>query len=404
MMNEIYGMLNIYIRTLAANVLCMLACFYLLHLVLGIRNRKRLLFVGFLLLYKVVWVNAIVRYILMPLYIDTEWCQLLYLVTVLANLFLGFFCPKMAYRGSLLKVMLAACVCEMAATLIFFVTNAAMNLPVGLAAADVYIPVRWSDLWGIVIYAALFGILCFLLAKKLKRLRSKEPKHRKALGSLEVGYILMALYSVLNDPYDFGSYFDVVKVTLLIIAAVVTAVGAQIFYLYRTRVKMENEYYHLSQNLMETYYGELLSQTQKIQQYQETLQQQMKEMRKYERQELSSEKLIAYLADLRQQYDEISMGIYCQDWVIDALLSQKKKQCQEKGIRAEFYFQNYQGSTGQNKELLRQLLQTLDNAIRQVEKKKGDKYLKLQCSSVKGQIVLKMEQTGRKPECIMVGE
>lgn len=71
-MNEIYEMLNIYIRTLTANVLCMLACFYLLHLVLGIRSKKRLLFVGFLILYKIIWVNAIVRYVLMPLYIDTK--------------------------------------------------------------------------------------------------------------------------------------------------------------------------------------------------------------------------------------------------------------------------------------------------------------------------------------------
>lgn len=404
MMNEIYGMLDIYIRSLAANVLCMLACFYLLHLVLGIRSKKRLLFVGFLLLYKVIWVNTIVRYILMPQYMDTEWCQLLYFVTVLANLFFGFFCPKMTYRGSLVKVMLATCVCEMAATLIFFVTNAAMNLPAGLPAAEVYIPVQWSDLWGIVIFAVLFGILCFLFAKKLKRLRSKEPRHRKALGCLEIGYILMAIYSVLNDPYDFGSYFDVVKVTLLVIVAVVTAVGVQIFHIYRKRVKLENEYYHLSQNLMETYYGELLSQTQKIKQYQKTLQLQMEEMQKYEKQELSSEKLTAYLTDLRQQYDEITMGIYCQDWVIDALLSQKKKLCKEKGIQIEFYFQNYQGSAGQNKALLQQLVQTLDTAIQQVEKKKGDKYLKLQCSCVKGQIVLKVEQTGRKPESIMVGE
>lgn len=403
MMNEIYGMLDIYIRTLMFNVLCVVTCFHILYLVLGIRDKKRLVFQAFYLLYKVIWINAVLRYVLMPLYIDTEWCQLLYFLSVLGNLFLAFFCQKITYRGSLLKVILATCTSEIVGTLIFFLANAVLNLPAGLSATDVYLPFQWTDLWGIAIYAVLYGIFYFFFAKKLKRLRDKEPKHRKALTCLEICYMISAIYSVLNDPYDFNSYFDIVKLMLLIILVLCAVVGVQIFHIYRARVKMENEYYHLSQNLMETYYGELLSQTQKIRQYQKTLQQQMEEMQKFEKQELSNEKLTAYLADLRQQYDEITMGIYCKDWVIDALLSQKKKQCKEKGIRAEFHFQNYQGSTGQNKELLWQLMQTLDTAIRQVEKKKGEKYLRLQCSLVKGQIVLKVEQTGKKTEYIMVG-
>ena len=57
--------------------------------------------------------------------------------------------------------------------------------------------------------------------------------------------------------------------------------------------------------------------------------------------EINQEKLWRYMRDLKEKYEAIQTGIYCNDWLVDGVLYSMSRFCREHGMKIIFSFQTY---------------------------------------------------------------
>lgn len=78
----------------------------------------------------------------------------------------------------------------------------------------------------------------------------------------------------------------------------------------------------------------------------------------------SDERLRSYLAQLKEQYQTMGTGVYCRDWMVDAVLSYMAPRLREKGIDCELHFQNYERGNIDSVDMAQLMMQLLNLKIR----------------------------------------
>ena len=139
-------------------------------------------------------------------------------------------------------------------------------------------------------------------------------------------------------------------------------------------------------------YEMVVLQMEKMEQMQKEIETQMQTVLKLsENSENITEQVERYLMSLKRHSQNVTMGIYCNDWFLDYVLHSAKKKCQEKGIMAEFYLQGYQNARGHNEKLAKDLQELLESAMQNAKDE-----LYLQVANVKGRIMIKLEFDGKE--------
>ena len=103
--------------------------------------------------------------------------------------------------------------------------------------------------------------------------------------------------------------------------------------------------------------------------------------------------ILRYLDDLRSEYQNISAGMYCQDWMVDAVLYTQIRAAKERGIKVDCNVQGYPcGAVSQ--ERLAQLLYSLfEFGMQENEKlqEQAKRYIHVKLQNVLGNLAVCFE-------------
>ena len=154
----------------------------------------------------------------------------------------------------------------------------------------------------------------------------------------------------------------------------------------------KNDLLKKRQRLAQMQYETVALQMEKMRQIQKEIAVQMQEiMALSESTENKTEQIEKYIVRLKQHSENVTNGIFCNDWLLDMVLHSAKRKCVGQGIHAEFYLQGYQKSDLHSKKLAEDVNKLLETAI-----KKAKRELFLQIANVKGQIIIKWEIDGKE--------
>lgn len=125
----------------------------------------------------------------------------------------------------------------------------------------------------------------------------------------------------------------------------------------------------------------------------EVWKQSIKEKRKMEAGQQRKSVILRYLDDLRNEYQNISAGMYCQDWMVDAVLYTQIRAAKEHGIEVDCNVQGYQRGAASQERLAQLLFTLFEFGIKENEKlqEQAKRYLHVKLQNVVGNLAVCFE-------------
>ena len=350
------------------------------------------------------------------------------------------------YQNEILKVIFAALLGEIYFTLVEMLAVVGVNGLEGktdllliydrLQPMDLLIPVLFGT--GIVLLK-LFG------GRWLARYRDVRIRHRQLFWFAIVAYFIVAQT---NGMIVIGQEAGLVTATgmpFIGIAVLLVVLLGLVYRDYRRQVRGESRFLDTQFQLLQTHYESIRTQMQRMEMCQKLVDKQMKEIVRrgenvaatencdsckdtaavaascedaaedgtswkndfgYEGSKQSVEEkrrresddqrkavILRYLDDLRSEYQNISAGMYCQDWMVDAVLYTQIRAAKERGIKVDCNVQGYPcGAVSQ--ERLAQLLYSLfEFGMQENEKlqEQAKRYIHVKLQNVLGNLAVCFE-------------
>ena len=307
------------------------------------------------------------------------------------------------FQGGVLKVMIATIIAEAMISILVLPGVMVVNLLEGREVMTTFGGIfEPADLLAWVISWGLMALLSPVVVPFLKRYRNYQPKHRKLLS------VLFGFY-FLSSRFPEGQWFqEQVLYDSFFILFHLVCVGGIILLIWfwnrcsQIRIQREQEFLHFQMRLMEDHYGALQQQIARMDHSRKIIDGQMEElMRVLEQEPVPSEKkarssrIEAYLGELRKAYEEIRTGIYCKDWLVDAVLCCQEENARRQGIEVEYHIQGYDRGSIAEEDLAELLFGLLDFGVRQnAAAEKKEMSLRLGC--VKDRLALEFCTAGGK--------
>ena len=325
------------------------------------------------------------------------------------------------YQNESLKVIFAALLGEIYFTLVEMLAVVGVNGLEGktdllliydrLQPMDLLIPVLFGT--GIVLLK-LFG------GRWLARYRDVRIRHRQLFWFAIVAYFIVAQT---NGMIVIGQEAGLVTATgmpFIGIAVLLVVLLGLVYRDYRRQVRGESQFLSTQFQLLQTHYESIRTQMQRMEMCQKLVDKQMKEIVRRGENVAATENcdpckdtaavaascnevaesgqqrkavILRYLDDLRSEYQNISAGMYCQDWMVDAVLYTQIRAAKERGIKVDCNVQGYPcGAVSQ--ERLAQLLYSLfEFGMQENEKlqEQAKRYIHVKLQNVLGNLVVCFE-------------
>lgn len=326
------------------------------------------------------------------------------------------------YQNEILKVIFAALLGEIYFTLVEMLAVVGVNGLEGktdllliydrLQPMDFLIPVLFGT--GIVLLK-LFG------GRWLARYRDVRIRHRQLFWFAIVAYFIIAQT---NGMIVIGQEAGLVTATgmpFIGIAVLLVVLLGLVYRDYRRQVRGESRFLSTQFQLLQTHYESIRTQMQRMEMCQKLVDEQMAEIVRRGEDVVATEScdrckdtevaaakgeemikngisekkevILRYLDDLRSEYQNISAGMYCQDWMVDAVLYTQIRAAKERGIKVDCNVQGYQcGAVSQ--ERLAQLLYSLfEFGMQENEKlqEQAKRYIHVKLQNVLGNLAVCFE-------------
>ena len=311
-----------------------------------------------------------------------------------------FFCYM--YRSSVVKIASTEILCEANYAVILGAVLPVINSLEGREESMGYVlPFMLPDLLTL---PALYGFIKLeirFLRPLLSWLRTYEPKHRK------IGWTIVGMYLISGIATSFrglmnGDVFNgwfILPILMVSVAGSIAGFG--FFVRYRSKTENANALLYTQTSLMENYLQALKHQIITMESNQENSQIDQisriaEQIKQGEISEINQEKLWRYMRDLKERYEAIQTGIYCNDWLVDGILYSMNRFCRENGMKVTFSFQTYDRGEIAEEDIAEIIYQLLTYGAKEsLICKKGESEsedfrlrLSLQAAAVKNQLIL----------------
>lgn len=211
------------------------------------------------------------------------------------------------------------------------------------------------------VWIILFDIFYLCCRPYLKKWRDYEIRHKRVLGSLLAVYLLVSSFSYLMGLFDFSRLAFWLCLTM---SSFLLLTGAIFLLFLRQNQKkdaLEQEYLRMQQSLMETRYAALRQDGNRD--YGKLLQemeQHMGEITRIKDAAARSESVRSYLAHLKAEYRIIYPRTYCDESMIDAVLTSQAERLKKQGIAFHCSCQGYERGQIEELDLAQLLLRLLE--------------------------------------------
>lgn len=325
------------------------------------------------------------------------------------------------YQNEILKVIFAALLGEIYFTLVEMLAVVGVNGLEGktdllliydrLQPMDLFIPVLFGT--GIVLLK-LFG------GRWLARYRDVRIRHRQLFWFAIVAYFIIAQT---NGMIVIGQEAGLVTATgmpFIGIAVLLVVLLGLVYRDYRRQVRGESRFLSTQFQLLQTHYESIRTQMQRMEMCQKLVDKQMKEIVRRgenvaatencdsckdtaavaascnevaESGQQRKEVILRYLDDLRNEYQNISAGMYCQDWMVDAVLYTQIRAAKERGIKVDCNVQGYQRGAVSQERLAQLLYSLFEFGMQENEKlqEQAKRYIHVKLQNVLGNLAVCFE-------------
>lgn len=242
-------------------------------------------------------------------------------------------------------------------------------------------------------------LFCKGAGSVLRKYRSFRFRYRKLFWCGIFAYILLGQ----STMFFGGQESDLVFAGTMYIFHLLFAAGLMggiyvIYRKYQNHIQRENEFLQMQMRLLESHYQAAWQQIRKMEAGRQMVAQQMRELtmmaegqqrnglalteeqqktgsaltakkQKTSQAPTTDRRIASYLRELRQEYDRLQAGMYCNDWLVDAVLCCQVETAKRQGMEVECSLQTYE-RTGVPEELVAQLFfQLLEFGIHENLKK-----------------------------------
>lgn len=335
---------------------------------------------------KTIIVNIVFRMYCDELIRTNEWMRCIYLTLVSVFAVLTYIMILYTFEEDLSKLAVVSVCAELIAVCLGYISKVVTNLLIGESPFREGAPLHFMDFVSPIISIFLTLVLIRTGKKWIEKIRQWEVRRKKIVIAFFMGYMF---FSITSMYFSFERMIVLDGIGSLVFGAILLVRFVNYFH---RETLWKNDLLKKRQRLAQMQYETVALQMEKMRQMQKEIAVQMQEiMALSESTENKTEQIEKYIVRLKQHSENVTNGIFCNDWLLDMVLHSAKKKCVEKGIHAEFYLQGYQKSDSHSKKLAEDVNELLESAI-----KKAKRELFLQIANVKGQIIIKWEIDGKE--------
>ena len=331
------------------------------------------------------------NYVLVVLYGETEWLGTLRLIVAWIYAILVYVAYCWMFKGDPLHIAIVAFIADLIVSFTGLVSIAFVNLIRG--NADIWLLIdkfQITDIFMPIIFSIIVGGVCKISSSILEKLKKWEPKHKKILWTIFVLYIFGASLSNL-DSYQEMTLSIVMGIILYGVAVIVFAMIA---IKYGNKLEKEQRALQLKQRMMESHYEIMQGQIQRIEKSREVIAWQMEDILKTKDQTYKDGKIKQYLEQLKEDYEEIRAGVFCDNWMVDAVICSQKEQLMQKGITLECAIHGLELKKIQEQDFI-QLLIILFSYVEEVSE---NSTVRISIKGIKNQLMIEYELPANKKE------
>lgn len=299
-------------------------------------------------------------------------------------------------QKSLTKVLLALISSEMVAAIVtigaWTIVNSLQDKQEGYPMAPGQM-LQKEDLMVMLVMIPLSLFCMSVLQPFFKKFRKHEFKHPTIWN-----FVIFLYYTVgIADNMFVYAKGAVYAVTGLLLVALGFCIVFAIF--FRRKAITEKTVYAQQQKFAETHLSMLQEQFFSVSENREQLKKQICMVEALNDVDESNQKILQdYLKELKDRYEHFIAGVYCDDQMVDALLCHKKQICEQYGITADFYLQEYNRGVIEKQDMIKLLLVMLDFAIQNCMTKSEteERKISLHMSKIKGQLMVELITSGKQ--------
>ncbi|MGN1166494.1 MAG: hypothetical protein ACI4S2_08755 [Lachnospiraceae bacterium] len=392
MNSEILYLINSSFRLVILSVTSMGVQFYVMNTIL--HRRHSLCALGMILIEKVILQIVVIHSVITYYYSGEEWLVILNSVVMWTHAILSYVAFCWTFDDDFLKIAAVSVLAEIPPGFFSIISIACVNILEGREdiweLTDVF---RLPDLLFPVVVVFMTVLFCRILRPYLKKIREYKIIHRK------IGWSIFVIYVIVASLSNYSSWKTLKKVNYIMILYYCLTIAVAVVFIrrYNRNVKREKEFLDTSQGLLETQYHIVQDQIREMENSQHIIDKQMEEITKLDKIE---EKTIAeYLKQLKNNYEGIRAGIFCNDWMVDALLCSQERLFFQKGMCLDCHMQGYERGIIEEQDIVQILTLLLEYAAKIGEpddkndgsKNDGSKNeVFLQAARIRNQLVIEM--------------
>ena len=354
------------------------------------------------------------------LYAPNEtWAQMLRVTVSCVLSVLMCFLTIRTYPEEHLKSLFAVLISEAVVSVICIPSCALANWLEGKQDLfEMYSRLQLPDMLLLPLGAAGLAVLWLMGGFLIRRYREVHIHHRQLFWLMFFLYFIVGQLSAVFDVIEQNGAALGFGVAFLTLAAMLAAFLFLSYRDYRRQVRQEQQFLTMQFQLLQNHYQSIQTQMSRMEACQKLVDAQMAEIMKLESDmtsEANSEQLttasngsiqaekksgtcsratiLQYLTDLREEYQNIRAGMYCQNWMIDAVLYTQIGMAKEQGIAVDCQVQNFSCDTISQEKLARLLFEILDLGIRENEQLEigKERYMRIQIQNVLHQMAIAFE-------------
>lgn len=394
-------------------------------------RKRSLIPLSLYLLTKIVvlntWLGMVMREYYTDVFNNSAGYQFAYTFGTWLAAILTFVAVKWTFDISVQKLMIVALVVDVLATCFghtgVFVVDLIAGRKLTFSESGT-IPIQWIDLLIPVISLSFLWLVLRILSPWTEKIRSYEVKHKKIMTVIFCLYIVMVTQPLVTHTYSDSL---AVSLTICVGLAVIMLMGAYILSRYQRNILREKEFLPFQGQLMSNYYAKMKEQETQLQSNQKILKEQMEKITQQYMNvnktnntdiEINSNDIIIndgkeinkdsnkgnaensninkYLNELKTEYQQLKQGTYCNDMMLDAILSSQAEIMTKEDIIFDCFLQTYQKGNLDLKDIASVVLFLLDYGIRENCKLEEDRKISLHMSAIRNQLVITYETNTAK--------
>ena len=203
------------------------------------------------------------------------------------------------------------------------------------------------------------------------------------------GYIVTAL----NEG---NSLYLITNVVMIVVTVLILYETSWLVrYRIEKRTKKENRILSIENAVMKEYYDTLDYQMERTKKFRHDIEKHMNVLKEMVQSKENTEELLSYAAQIEEQYESLQTIDYCGNPVVNAILVNKKYQCQEQGIDMEIKIGKFESGKIKEIDLVAVISNVLDNAIEGCMNIQGNTERKIhfQCGNLNDTLFIHVQNT-----------